>query len=199
MRRRHRTPAVGRTARTDRTVTALLGLVAVAGGVAVLLVGTGVFGSARARRSVIDPLAVQRISENRALALGIALAVGVLLVVLGLWWALRALRPERHPDVELDTSLVSELTVTSGALSAAVRDDAEAVVGVDRARARMLGKPDVPALRLTLWLREGADVRDVWAELDSRVLARAREAIGVDVLPATIRIELDAAERQRVV
>lgn len=197
--RRPTAPAGGRPARADRTLTALLGLLAVAVGAAALLVGTEVFGGARAHRPVIDPILVKRVAGNLDLTLGIAIAVGVLLVVLGLWWALRELRPERHPDIVLDSSLSRELTVTSAALASAVRGDAETVTGVDRARVRVLGRADAPGLRLTLWLREGADVRDVWAELDTRVLARARHALGIEVLPAAIRIELDAAERQRVV
>lgn len=63
---------------------------------------------------------------------------------------------------------------------------------------RLVGHPGRPGLRLTLWLREGADVREVWSELDSRVLARARESLGIDPLPTAVRIELDTAARQRV-
>jgi hypothetical protein len=78
-----------------------------------------------------------------------------------------------------------------------VRADAETVTGMHRARVRLLGDPEHPGLRLTLSLHEGADLRQVWSELDTRVLARAREALGVTTLPTAVRIELDAAARQR--
>ncbi|MDQ3153843.1 MAG: alkaline shock response membrane anchor protein AmaP [Actinomycetota bacterium] len=190
--------AVARSAGTDRTLTSLLGLVALAGGVAVLLVGSGVFGSVRANRSVVDPVAVDAITTHRAIALTAGIVAGLLLMLLGLWWALRSLRPERKPDVVLNHAAATRLTVSSGALADAVRADAETVSGVDRARVRLVGDGDHPALRITLWLRQGSDVRDVWDELDERVLARARDALGVRRLPAAVRIELDAADSPRV-
>lgn len=190
--------AVARSAATDRTMTTLLGLVALAGGVVMLLVGAGVLGSARARSSVIDPVAADLLSANRVLALTAAIVLGVLLLILGLWWALRSLRPESKPDVVLEDSRAAGLTVSSGALADAVQADAEAVAGVDRARVRLVGNADNPALRLTLWLQEGTDVREVWRDLDTQVLSRARTALGVERLPAAVRIELDAASGPRV-
>ncbi len=190
--------AVARSAGTERTLTTLLALVALAGGVVVLLVGTGALGSARAGRSLVDPIAVDVLRANRSLVLALAIVAGLLLVLLGLWWALRSLRPESKPDLVLDGSRGTRLTVSSGAVSEAVRADAETVPGVQRARVRLVGDTDNPALRITLWLRQGSDVRDIWNGLDTRVLARARDALGVERLPAAVRIELDAAEGSRV-
>jgi hypothetical protein len=190
--------AVARSAGTDRTLTTLLALVALAGGVVVLLVGAGVFGSGRAGRSLVDPIAIDLLRANRSLALVLALVAGLLLVLLGLWWALRSLRPESKPDLVLDGSRGSRLTVSSGAIAEAVHADAETVPGVERARVRLVGDPDNPALRITLWLRQGSDVRDIWNGLDTQVLSRARDALGVERLPAAVRIELDAAEGSRV-
>ena len=190
--------AVARSAGTDRTLTTLLALVALAGGVVVLLVGTGVFGSARADRSLVDPIAIDLLRANRSLALVLAIVAGLLLVLLGLLWALRSLRPESKPDLVLDHSRGTGLTVSSGAIAEAVRADAEIVPGVERARVRLVGDTDNPALRITLWLQQGSDVRDIWNDLDTRVLSRARGALGVQRLPAAVRIELDAAEGSRV-
>ena len=190
--------AVARSAGTDRTLTTLLALVALAGGVVVLLVGTGVFGSARAGRSLVDPIAIDLLRANRSLALVLAIVAGLLLVLLGLLWALRSLRPESKPDLVLDHSRGTGLTVSSGAIAEAVRADAEIVPGVERARVRLVGDTDNPALRITVWLRQGSDVRDIWNDLDTRVLSRARDALGVQRLPAAVRIELDAAEGSRV-
>ncbi len=190
--------AVARSAGTERTLTTLLALVALAGGIVVLLVGTGALGSARAGRSLVDPIAVDVLRANRSLVLALAIVAGLLLVLLGLWWALRSLRPEPKPDLVLDGSRGTGLTVSSGAVSEAVRADAETVPGVQRARVRLVGDTDNPALRITLWLQQGSDVRDIWNGLDTRVLSRARDALGVERLPAAVRIELDAAEGSRV-
>jgi enamine deaminase RidA (YjgF/YER057c/UK114 family) len=111
----------------------------------------------------------------------------------GLTWAVRSLRPEPRPDVLLSGVPGRRLTVEHSAIADAVRGDAEAIHGVSRARVRLVGDELRPALRMTLWLVEDADVRDVWAEVDGRVLARARQAFAVDALPTAIRIELDAA------
>ncbi len=190
--------AVARSARLDRTLLTLLALLLLAGGVVALLVGTGVLGADRARRPVLDPIAVDFLRSYLLYARIAAIVLGVLLVAVGLWWALRSLRPEPKPDLVLDDSAAGELTVTSSALADAIKADAISVQGVERARARLVGNEDDPALRLTLWLQQGADLRAVWEGLDQQVLSRARQALGLSRLPTAIRLELDAAERQRV-
>lgn len=190
--------AVARSARGDRLLVTLLGLLLLGGGILALLVGAGVLGAGRASRPVLDPIALDFLSRYPVPARIVAIVLGVLLVVFGLSWALRSLRPERKPDLVLDDSSSAGLTVTSGALADAVKADAETVSGVDRARAKIVGSEDDPALRLTLWLRQGADLREVWNDLDRDVLSRARGALGVSSLPTAVHVELDATERARV-
>ena len=184
--------AVARSAARDRVLVTLLGLVLLAAGVLVVLLGSGVLGANRARRPVVDPLVASWVATHAPPARILAVAGGLVLVVLGLLWAVRTLRPEPRPDVVLDESPGGGLRVAHAAVCDAVRADAEAVAGVTRARVRLVGEETRPALRLTLRLAEGADVRDVWAEVDGRVLARARRAFEVSALPAAVRIELDA-------
>lgn len=192
-----RPAAVTRSAATERALGMLLGLLAVAAGTLVLLIGAGVLGADRASRPLVDPIAVDAISRNRILALAVAIAAGIVLVIVGLWATVGSLRPETKPDVALDSSPANALTITAGALADAVRADAETVTDVHRARVRLVGDPHRPGVRLTLSLRQGADVRQVWSELDTHVLTRAREALGITTLPTAVRIELDAATRQR--
>jgi hypothetical protein len=185
--------AVARSAGGDRTLTTLLGLVLVAAATLALLVGYGVFGSFRAQRPLIDPLAASWVSTHVDATRWIAIGAGVLLFVVGLWWTLRSLRPEPRPDVSLSELPGERLTVEHSAICDAVRHDAESIEGVSRARVRLVGDPKRPALRIALTLVEGTDVRDVWADLDGRVLARAREAFAVSALPTAVRLELDAS------
>ncbi|WP_410654786.1 alkaline shock response membrane anchor protein AmaP [Amycolatopsis sp. lyj-112] len=186
--------ALGRSTGTERSLTVLIGLLALLAGAAALVVGAGWLGAYRGRRPLVDPIALDWLSRN-ALASRIgALVLGVLLLWLGLWWFFRSLRPEGRPDLELDDDLV----VTSSAISEAVRLDAETIDGVGRARVRAVGDSENPALRITLWLSEGTDLKRVWEQLDATVLTRARESLGVDVLPTAVRIELDTASPQRV-
>jgi hypothetical protein len=184
--------AVARSAGGDRTLTIILGLVLLAAGVLAALVGFGVFGSYRAQRPLIDPMITSWFAQHSTAGRWIAIGVGVVLLLLGLWWAARSLRPEPRPDVTLSESPGERLTVEHAAICDAVRHDAETVSGVSRARVRLVGTSERPALRLNLSLVEGSDVRDVWAELDARVLARARQAFGVSALPSAVRLELDA-------
>jgi hypothetical protein len=185
--------AVARSAGGDRTLATLLGLVLVAASVLALLVGYGVFGANRAQRPVIDPIAVGWVSTHVGATRWILIGVGLVLFLVGIWWTLRSLRPEPRPDVSLSELPGERLTVEHAAICDAVRHDAETIDGVSRARVRLVGTSQKPALRIALTLVEGTDVRDVWADLDGRVLARAREAFAVSALPTAVRLELDAS------
>jgi hypothetical protein len=185
--------AVARSTASDRTLVVLAGLVLLAVGVLVVLLGQGVFGTYRAQRALIDPDISGWVVANAAAARWIAIGVGVVLLVVGLVWVVRSLRPEPRPDVLLSDVPGSRLSVEHSAIAEAVRTDAESIDGVSRARVRLVGNERRPAMRMTLWLVEDADVRDVWAEVDGRVLARARRAFAVDAIPTAVRIELDAA------
>ena len=192
------TTSVGRALGFERAVVVVVGFAALLAGALALVVGAGWLGVHRARRPVLDPMLVQWWHDHRQLALVIAIVLGLVLVVVGLWWTARALRPEARPDMRLESGDGGDLTVASSALVEAVRADAESVTGVKRARVRMAGDLRRPNLRLTLGLQEGTNVRHVWDELDDKVLSRARAALETEVLPTAIRLELDRAPRQRV-
>lgn len=190
LRRRSRS-AVARSAGGDRSLLVLLGLVLLAVGVLVALLGYRVFGAARADRPLLDPLVVDAMRGQPLIARLVAIAVGVLLLVLGLVWAARSLRPERRPDLVLDGGPQTAIVVSSAAAADALAAQATGLEGVGRARARMVGTEDSPALRLTLWLAEDADVREVLRLLDTQVLAAARSSLGLAALPVAVRLELD--------
>jgi len=190
--------AQGRSHGAERTLTSVVGVLAVLAGAAALVVGVGWLGQFRGHRPVLDPIAVDWLGDHALYARIGALVLGVLLLVLGLWWFFRSLRPERRPDLRLDETSGAELTVTASALSDAVQADAESIDGVTRARTRSVGTVAEPALRITLWLAEGTDVRRVWSDLDTFVLTRARDSLGVDTLPTAVRLELDTAGSARV-
>lgn len=173
---------IARSYRTERVCATLLGAL-------VLLAGAGAL--------TLNLLGIDRPVQDlgplrphlRWLRIG-ALALGVAAVVVGLRWAWRALTPERHPDLELEDGL----TVTAEALAQAVQTDAAQVNGVTAARVKVIG---APALRVTLTLRQGADVRRVWQDVEG-VLTRAREALDVPALPAAVRLDLAARAQRRV-
>ncbi|MER2091385.1 alkaline shock response membrane anchor protein AmaP [Saccharopolyspora rectivirgula] len=190
------TPAA-RSIGLERSAVVLLGLLALLLGAGAFVVGYGWLGEFRAQRPVVDPLVVQWFGQYSQIATPVGIVLGVALVGLGLWALAVMLRPEPRPDIRLERERGRHLTVSGRALADVVREDAEKVTGVVRARARMSGSARKPALRLALSLREGTDVRQVWDELDTRVLSRARHALGVETLPTAIRLRLDRAPRQR--
>ncbi|MFB9908352.1 alkaline shock response membrane anchor protein AmaP [Allokutzneria oryzae] len=189
---------MARSARAERVLTSLTGVLAVLAGAAAIVVGLGWLGEFRAQRSVLDPVVMDWVAENPQWTKAAGIALGVLLLVVGLMWTVRSLRPEHQPDMLLDTTVDGRLKVTAGAVTEAIRADAEAVNGVSRAKARLVGTTEEPALRLYLWLAAGTDIRRVWQDLDGDVLSRARTALGVPALPTAVRMELDTTKSTRV-
>jgi len=104
--------AVARSTASDRTLVLLSGLVLLAVGVLVVLLGRGAFGVNRAQRPLIDPQISAWVAANPTSARWIAIGVGVVLLIVGLTWAVRSLRPEPRPDVLLSDVPGQRLTVT---------------------------------------------------------------------------------------
>jgi hypothetical protein len=185
--------AVARSAAGDRGLAMLIGLLLLAAGSLVALLSLRVFGVARAGRPLLDPMIVDVLRAEPLISRAAAIGIGVLLVLLGITWTARSVRPERRPDLLVDggrpeTTIVVSATATAGA----VADQAAALPGVSRAKAKLLGSPTAPALRLTLWLTEDADVRDLLGRIDDTVLASARRSLDLPALPVAVRLELDA-------
>jgi hypothetical protein len=191
--------AVARSTGGDRALLVLIGLALLTAGVLAALLGHGVLGAGRARRPVLDPVVVDAVTAQPVLARAVAIAAGLLLLVLGLVWTARSLRPERRPDLVLAPVPGTAITVSAAAAAEAVAEQAEGLPGVGRARARLVGSEAAPALRLSLWLTDDADVRDVLDRLDGEVLAQARASLDLAALPTAVRLELDQpAPRARV-
>ncbi|WP_250549405.1 alkaline shock response membrane anchor protein AmaP [Pseudonocardia sp. H11422] len=197
MRRRSR-HAVARSAAGDRTLVALLGLILLVAGTLAALLSYGVFGTGRAQRPLLDPMIADALRAQPTLARSIAIAAGLLLAALGLLWTVRSLRPERRPDLVLDHGPDTAIVITAPAVADAVAHQAATLPGVARARARLVGDDRTPAMRVTLWLADDADVAEVCRRLDREVLAGARSSLGVDELPVAVRLELEGSGAPRV-
>jgi hypothetical protein len=185
--------ARARSAVGDRTLVGLIGLVLLAGGTLAALLSFGVFGAGRAARPVLDPIVVDVLRAQPTPSRAIALGAGVLLLVLGLIWAARSLRPERRPDLVLDAGTDTSVLVTASAVAEAVAAQAAALPGVGRVRARLVGPDAAPALRIVVWLTDDANVRSVLQRLDTEVLDTACTSLGVPALPTAVRLELESA------
>ncbi|QYN40229.1 alkaline shock response membrane anchor protein AmaP [Pseudonocardia sp. DSM 110487] len=191
---------MARSTAGERTLAVVTGFVLLAAGTLVTLLSYGVFGTGRAGRPLLDPMIVEALRTQPLIGRFAAIVGGLLLAVLGLVWAAHALRPERRPDLVLDGGTLeggtleggdTSIVVSAHAAAEAVAAQAADLPGVGRARARLVGTEAAPAVRVTLWLADDADVRDVLARLDSEVLTTARRSLGLTDLPAAVRLELD--------
>jgi hypothetical protein len=192
--RRRARAAIARSAAGDRWLAVLIGLVLLAAGVLVALLSWRVFGAARAGRPLLDPIIVDALRAQPLVARAAAVGGSVLLVVLGLAWTARSVRPERRPDLLVDGGRAeTTIVVSSAAAAEALAAQAAALPGVSRARARLVGSRDAPALRMTLWLAEDADVRGLLDRLDDTTLAAARRSLDLAALPVAVRLQLDTA------
>jgi hypothetical protein len=190
VRRRSRS-AVARSAAGDRWFTVLIGLLLFLAGLGVTLLSYGVFGAGRAARPLLDPIVVDTVLAQPLLWRAVAIVGGILLAVLGLAWVARSVRPEPRPDVVLNGGTDTTIRVSSAAAGEAVASQASTLPGVARARARLVGSAAAPALRVTLWLADDADVRGVLARLHNEVLATARASLDLPTLPVAVRLELE--------
>jgi hypothetical protein len=190
LRRRSRS-AVARSAGADRWLVALIGLVLLVVGVGVAVLSSGVFGTARAGRPLLDPIMVAMVALDPVLSRVIVIAGGIMLAVLGLAWVARSVRPEPRPDVVLSGGPDTTILVSSGAAADAVAAQAGTLPGVGRARARLVGSTAAPALRVTLWLTDDADVRAVLQRLHNEVTATSRSALDLPALPVAVRLEVE--------
>jgi multisubunit Na+/H+ antiporter MnhC subunit len=190
LRRRSRS-AVARSAGGDRWTAVLIGLVLLVAGVGVALLSYGVFGTARAGRPLLDPIMVATVAADPLLWRMVAIVGGLVLAVFGLSWVARSVRPEPRPDVVLDGGADTTILVSSAAVGDAVASQAATLPGVARARARLVGSAPAPALRVTLWLADDADVRAVLRRLHEEVLATALSAFDFAALPVAVRLELE--------
>jgi hypothetical protein len=190
IRRRSRS-AVARSAGGDRWLTVLIGIVLFLVGLGVALLSYGVFGDGRASRPLLDPIMVDTIVAQPLLWRIVAIVGGIVLAMFALAWAARSVRPEPRPDVVLNGGAEMTIRVSSAAAGEAVAGQAATLPGVARARARLVGSAAAPALRVTLWLADDADVRGVLARLHDEVLATARASLELPVLPVAVRLELE--------
>lgn len=189
--RRRARAAVARSAAGNRILVLLIGLVLLATGVGAALLSYGVFGAARSARPLLDPVVAATVAADPLLWRGVAIAGGLVLALFGLAWVARSVRPEPRPDMRLDGGRDTTILVSSAALGEAVAGQAGTLPGVARARARLVGSTAAPALRVTLWLTDDADVRAVLRRLHDEVVATARAAFDLPALPVAVRLELE--------
>ena len=189
--------------RGNRLGLALLGVLLIAGGVGALLVNRGVFGG-RAAAEALYPAVASDWMGTHTWAWWIVAAVGALIAVLAVRWLLVQFRSDRISRLTIDTDRVPDdnagrSTMLAGALSAALEQDAERIVGVRSASAAVIGDRESPELWLTVTLTEDADSGAVRTRLIETVVGNARIALDRPELPAYLTLDVSRKTAARSV
>lgn len=179
-----------RPARLNRTVLVLLGLLCLAVGGAVLLVGTGLLG---------DLLPVQ--ADAPLLPLGLVLAawlpavvaaVAIIIGLLALRWL--AAQPIRRPPSSIwqlspDTR-TGTTHIDSNAAARPLADEVEDYPGVRSATARLTGPRPHPHLHLRVSADDHADISDLRRRIDDDAIPHLAHALNLPALPADMLLRL---------
>lgn len=187
-----------RTNRLNRLMLGVVGVILVLAGAGGVLLSTGIFGAPRRHRSIMDPHVLAVLDRDQRWIWWVIGAVALVLAIAALYWLVVQLRVERIGAVELDSDRLGDSMIAASALTDAVRAEVETLPEVERARARLMRGRDDPELILSVWLREGVDLAALRSVLEAQVLAHARQALGRDRLRTWLRVEVDAARRERV-
>ncbi|MFC8450499.1 alkaline shock response membrane anchor protein AmaP [Kitasatospora sp. NPDC057223] len=120
-----------------------------------------------------------------------------LLLALGLWWLFAQLRRTAPSTLALpapaDAGL--RLRLRTRALEEVLESGAEGLAEVGRARVRIAGRPRRLTVRGAVTLAPGGGPAALVEQFDAGPLAAARSSIGLDELPAALRVRVAATKR----
>ncbi|MFC0596935.1 alkaline shock response membrane anchor protein AmaP [Streptomyces palmae] len=119
-------------------------------------------------------------------------------LLLALWWLLAQLRRHRLGEVLVADDEGVEAVVRGRALETVLEAEAEALDGVERARARLRGRRTAPRARLGLLLTPRCQPASALYRLRAEVLEQARGSAGLARLPAEVRLRTERHRAERV-
>ena len=185
---------MGTTARLDRFLLLLVGLLLTAGGVLALLTGAGVFGEPLQDKPVFDNEGSRFVGDNGHWLWPVIALVGLFLGYLALKWLLGQLRPTTVRDLELEPrSGTGHTDLVSAAVTDAVTEEISGYRGVSSASARMTGDELDPELRLRVQLDSRADVAALRDRIETEAVAHVRQAVDNPGMP--VRLDLVVTDK----
>ncbi len=190
---------MGTTARLDRFLLLLLGLVLTAGGVLILLVGFGVFGNRLRTKTVFDNVISDAIGRNGQWLWPVIALVVLLLGYLALRWLIAQLRPTGVRQLQLEPRSATGHTHLAGAaVTDAVTREVSSYRGVAGASARLVGDELDPELRLRVQLDSRADIAALRRRIETDAIAHARHAMDNAQLPVRLDLVVTTKKAARV-
>ena len=189
--------------RLNRVVLGLLGLLLLAGGGLSVCLGAGVFGSNRSHRDVFDPTVVHWWNEGGWMSFAVVVAIGLGLLVLGLWLTASQLRRNdgRHRTPTVTFAPVDgargETTLRAPALSHSLEGDLVRIPDVHDAMVGLFGQYPNVELRAVLDVADDVDLEALPGNVEE-VLGRMEATTGIrpDTIRITVRFKSAARERQ---
>lgn len=183
----------------NRVLLFLLGLIALAGGIVILLLSSFVFGHKWANKPVLQQQ-TRNFADRNAGWFWTAIGIGAgVLALLALRWLLAQASTSRVGALNLEADPRGGRTrLTTGALGEAVEDEVERFHGVDRASARVLGKSTDPLLRLDVKVADDGDLGYLRSRLEQDAVPNARQAVGIPDLPVWVRLAVASEPRRSV-
>ncbi|MBQ0830290.1 alkaline shock response membrane anchor protein AmaP [Streptomyces tagetis] len=176
----------------NRVLLALVGLILIALGGSVLAVGYDVSPPSWWVHQGPHDVLLSDAERTRWRDAGwwwpVVIAALALLLLLALWWLVSVLRRRRLAEVLIDSGDGEGAVVRGRALEDGLAEEAGRVDGVERARARLLGRRGAPRARLRLLLAPHVDPGTALDDLTTGPLAHARDSAGLDSLPAEVRL-----------
>lgn len=186
---------MGTTARLDRFLLLLLGLLLTAAGVVGLLVGFGVFGTALRNRPVLDNLVGRFFGDNGLWLWPVIAVAGLLLGYLALRWLIAQLRPTGVGSLPLEPrSGTGHTDLLAAAVTDAVTDEIGGYRGVAGVSARLVGDELDPELRLRVQLDSRADIAGLRQRIETGAIMRVRQALDGPQLP--VRLDLVVTDKK---
>ncbi|MEV0390890.1 alkaline shock response membrane anchor protein AmaP [Nonomuraea sp. NPDC050643] len=182
----------------NRTGLTLLGLILFVAGGAALARGLGVFG-VNAARAPLLPAPVSAFARSTSWFWPAIAAGGVVVGVIGLSWLLAQFRLDRLGRMRLESGPSGVTEIGGRQASEAVADQVSAYEGVRRVRASLRGKPDIPVLDLRVTSQASAHPDALITRLHDEALPDLRAALGLEYMPAVVRLRFDTSGRTREV
>ncbi|MFE5297429.1 alkaline shock response membrane anchor protein AmaP [Streptomyces sp. NPDC056632] len=188
--------------RVNRIVLALVGLLLVVGGGAVLAAGFDLPVPSWWPWSGPDDVLLSRSERqhwrDESWWWPVVIAVLAVLVLLSLWWLIAQFRRARLREVLVDSGDGEEAVVHGRALEAVLEADAAAQEGVARARVALTGRRAAPRTRVALQLEPYASPADALTALSAQALGHARTSTGIPALPTEARLRAVKHRARRV-
>lgn len=121
---------------------------------------------------------------------GVLVALGILLIAIGAWLALRQIPTRGAPRSfgYAGGQAHGATSVDTSALASAIADDANALAGVNGAKAILHGAAVRPELLLEVVIDHRGSIPEALAEIERTVLRNAEHAIGTPLAHVGVRV-----------